>query len=161
MFCNTAFLFTRVTIILFTLIIFRSSFPILFSHHFLLQFQPKSCLLSAAINKQNALLPMLNRLTVLLFCVLCCFSLSASRAQSRDTLVILNEVMFNPPAVLGANAEYIEIFNVSFTDSVQINISWRFGDASIGRITIQFPTGAIWLRPRQYASLNDCRAQRI
>ena len=90
---------------------------------------------------------MLNRLTVLLFCV-CCFSLSAS-AQSRDTLVILNEVMFNPPAVLGANAEYIEIFNVSFTDSVQLN-RWRFGDLN-RQDTIQFPTGAIWLRPRQYA----------
>jgi predicted aspartyl protease len=48
-FCNTAFLFTRVTIILsryhfsITANHHRSSFPILFSHHFLLQFQPKSC----------------------------------------------------------------------------------------------------------------------
>ncbi len=90
---------------------------------------------------------MLKHLTALLLC-LSCFSI-ISLAQSRDTLVILNEVMFNPPASLGANAEYIEIFNTSFSDSVQLN-GWRFGDLN-RQDTIQFPTGAIWLRPRQYA----------
>ncbi|MDW8437652.1 MAG: lamin tail domain-containing protein [Chloroherpetonaceae bacterium] len=90
---------------------------------------------------------MLKRLTLALVLLLC-FSPYA-RSQSRDTLVILNEVMFNPPASLGANAEYIEIFNVSFTDSIQLN-RWRFGDLN-RQDTIQFPTGAIWLRPRQYA----------
>ncbi len=90
---------------------------------------------------------MLKRLTVLISCWIC-FS-AVAPAQSRDTLVILNEVMFNPPAALGANAEYIEIFNTSFTDSIQLN-RWRFGDLN-RQDTIQFPTGAIWLRPRQYA----------
>lgn len=90
---------------------------------------------------------MLKRLTVLLLCWFC--SSPFALAQSSDTLVILNEVMFNPPASLGANAEYIEIFNTSFTDSTQLN-RWRFGDLN-RQDTIQFPTGAIWLRPRQYA----------
>jgi hypothetical protein len=90
---------------------------------------------------------MLKRLTVLLLCWFC--SSPFALAQSSDTLVILNEVMFNPPASLGANAEYIEIFNTSFTDSIQLN-RWRFGDLN-RQDTIQFPTGAIWLRPRQYA----------
>ncbi|MFQ3608345.1 MAG: lamin tail domain-containing protein [Chloroherpetonaceae bacterium] len=90
---------------------------------------------------------MLKRLTVLISCWIC-FS-AVAFAQSRDTLVILNEVMFNPPAALGANAEYIEIFNTSFSDSIQLN-QWRFGDLN-RQDTIQFPTGTIWLRPRQYA----------
>lgn len=89
---------------------------------------------------------MLKCLTILFSCWI--FFSGVTYAQSRDTLVILNEVMFNPPAPLGANAEYIEIFNTSFTDSIQLN-GWQFGDLN-RQDTIQFPTGAIWLRPRQY-----------
>jgi hypothetical protein len=78
------------------------------------------------------------------------FGASCLVAQpARDTLVILNEVMYQPPTAAGTNAEYLELFNISFTDSVNLR-RWRFGDAN-RQDTAEFPLGDIWLRPRSYA----------
>ncbi|MDX2128018.1 MAG: lamin tail domain-containing protein [Chloroherpetonaceae bacterium] len=78
-------------------------------------------------------------------------NITVLQSAGLDTALIFTEVMADPPSGNTTANEFVEVFNTSSTDSLNLTL-YRFRAGTNSTVTISDTSdGRVWLRPRSYA----------